>query len=121
MMSPGFLFIALFVGLAGSLYGQSTQPKEAFPTYQQIKHPTGEIIDYDHATPQGNAVSRVVKFNLFDYPAGEVVYMINGKSTTDVQAVKKLMNNKDVQIESLSIKEPTKDSKQIIEINYVAK
>lgn len=96
--------------------GQVQKTKEAFPSYDQIKPSKGDIVDY------GGPIS-VVKterktINLFDYPAGTVTYILNGKSSTDVNYVKQLLSDKGKDIDFISIGKPDEKGKRAIKIDY---
>lgn len=108
-----FTFIA-----KGVVYGQSTNHAASFPTYNQIKAANAELIDY--APRQFNKmVSRQnVNVNLFDYPAGSVTYILNGKATANANYVKKILNRTENHIDSIVIGEAPATGKRILKITY---
>ena len=112
----GYLLGLLFLGPIA--FAQSKKGDEHVPAYDQIKPKSDEIIDYDYATPNGTKSVVMSPFNLFDYPPGTVTYLINGKPTSDVRYVKRLLNNREKRPESISIGPPDSTGKRIIKINY---
>jgi hypothetical protein len=97
-------------------FGQSQKTKELFPSYAQIKPQTADIVDY--VSPNGTVRIEKKAINLFDYPVGTVTYILNGKSSTDVNYVKKVLSEKGKDIESVSVGIPNQVGKRVIEINY---
>ncbi|RYC70074.1 hypothetical protein [Spirosoma sordidisoli] len=96
--------------------GQVQKTQEAFPSYDQIKPLKGERTDYGGL----DSIVRVERksINLFDYPAGTVTYLLNGKSLTDVKYIKQIVSDKRKDIDSISIGEPDKKGKRVIKIDY---
>lgn len=100
------------------LYGQAVNQTESFPSYQQIKAADSEIVDYVSSQGKSGFYTEKTTINLFDYPDGTVTYILNGKSTTDGNFAKKLLSQKKIQIDKISIELPTENRKQIIRIDY---
>jgi hypothetical protein len=96
--------------------GQAQNTKEAFPSYDQIKPSKGDIVDY--GGPNSVVKTERKTINLFDYPAGTVTYILNGKSSTDVNYVKQILSDKGKDIESISIGKPDVKGKRVIKIDY---
>jgi hypothetical protein len=98
-------------------FGQSQKLKEPFPSYAQIKPQKADIFDY--ASPNGTVIMVEKKvINLFDYPKGTVTYILNGKTTTDVNYVKQVLSGKGKDIESVSVGKPDQMGKRVIEVKY---
>lgn len=123
-----FTLTTLIVAFARiTLYGQSIKQEVSFPTYQQIKPTTSEIVDY--VSPRGSLPAdvqnllqaRINQTNLFDYPAGTVTYILNNQPTTDVEYVKQVLDNKSISIESVLIGQPDDNQKRTIRIEYRAR
>ena len=120
-MQSSFLFTLVtlaFTSTSSGLYGQSKNVAAPFPTYQQIKPATSEIVDYVSQSGKAGVVSRQLTFRLFDYPENTVTYVLNGKPTTDSKYVKEFVNRPETHIESIAIEPPSADGKQIIRIDY---
>ncbi|GAB2541516.1 hypothetical protein GCM10027085_35690 [Spirosoma aerophilum] len=106
-----------------SIYGQSKQQTEPFPTYQQIR-PAGqkvEIFDYVPQQLNKEVIQQKIIFKLFDYPEGEVIYFLNGKKTTNEDEAKTIIYQNGNKINSIGITEPTTDVKRIITIDFTPK
>jgi hypothetical protein len=115
----GYLLLTLvftLVLLNHIAFGQSQKMKETFPSYDQIKPIKADIVDY--VSPNGTVRVEKKAINLFDYPVGTVTYILNGKSSTDVNYVKQVLSEKGKDIESISVGKPDQKSKRVIEINY---
>lgn len=100
------------------LFGQKKNVVTPFPTYQQIKQATDEIIDYVPKKGDSVVTGRQQTINLFDYPTYSVTYILNGESTTDRKYAQKLIDPKGTQIDRIKIGQPTADGKLRIEIDY---
>jgi len=97
-------------------FGQAQKTKADFPSYDQIKPTKREIVDYGGP----NSVVKMERktINLFDYPAGTVTYILNGKSSTDVNYVKQILSDKWKDIEYISVGKPDDKGKRVIKIDY---
>ena len=115
-----FLSRPMFLFLMGSplAYGQSTPAVAPFPTYQQIKPATTDIIDYVPKPGDFTVTGYKSVFNLFDYPEYTVTYLLNGKATTDSNYVKEMIKGKSTHIDHVKIGQPTSGGKLTIEIEY---
>ena len=114
------LLMFLFFSINKLVNGQARPIAEPFPTYQQIKPVSTEIIDY---VPKSGAsgVKFQKTFNLFDYPEYPIIYLLNGKPVPNKKYVKKLLNRKETHIERAAIGQPTTDGKLLIVIDYSSK
>ena len=107
-----------FMSICSGLYGQSKSVVAPFPTYQQIKPATAEIVDYVSQWGEAGVVGHQLTFRLFDYPEHTVTYILNGKPTMDGKYVKEVVNRKETRIETIAIEQPSADGKQTIRIEY---
>ncbi|MCX6215850.1 hypothetical protein [Spirosoma sp.] len=114
------LLTCLLLCTGTALFGQSKNTPVSFPTYNQIKPAREEIMDYVPGPGSGKPdyMKQKVVFNLFDYPAGSVTYIINGKPTTDEKTAKEVINKKGNYVKKASINGPTEDGKRTIYIDY---
>ncbi|ADB37567.1 hypothetical protein [Spirosoma linguale] len=99
------------------LFGQSKNVA-VFPTYNQIKTPINEIIDYIPPGSKSGVIQEKMVLKLFDYPAGTVTYILNGKATTDGKYAKKMVGKKGNYITHVAINGPTEAEKRIIYIDF---
>jgi ribosomal protein S4E len=99
-----------------STVGQTQKSKEDFLTYDQIKTSKDDIIDYGGPVSVIKTERKVI--NLFDYPSGTVTYIVNGKSSTDVNYIKQLLAGEGKDIEAISIGKPDEKGKRVIKIDY---
>lgn len=106
------------LAISYGLYGQSKNDSEPFPTYQQIKPASPEIIDYVPRQGKAGYVQQKITFRLFDYPDGTVTYILNGKATTDEKRAKETVSQVDNHITNISIGEPASDGKRVIRIDF---
>ena len=108
------------LAISYGLYGQSKNDSEPFPTYQQIKPASSEIIDY--VSKQGKSEYRKeIVFNLFDNPEGTVIYFLNGKKIKDSKRAKELVYQEGNHINEISVENLSSDGKRVIRINYSTK
>lgn len=96
--------------------GQVQESKETFPSYDQIKPYKDDIVDYGGLNSM--VKTERTSLNLFDYPAGTVTYILNGKSSTDITYVKQVLSNKWKAIEFMSIGKPDEKGRRVIKIDY---
>ncbi|SOD80524.1 hypothetical protein [Spirosoma fluviale] len=116
-----FLLITGALTCAGTvLFGQSKSTPVSFPTYNQIKPAGGEIMDYVPSPGSGKIeyIKQKMVFNLFDYPAGTVTYIINGKPATNEKAAKEVVSKKGNYVTKVAINEPTEDGMITIYIDF---
>ncbi|MBD2701656.1 hypothetical protein IC229_13480 [Spirosoma sp. BT702] len=111
------VFTTLLALLMFSLraYGQEKKAPNTFPTYQQIKPASKEIIDY--APAQGKSFT-TLQSDLFNYPENSVTYVLNAQPTKDKKYVKDILKRKDIEIETILIERPDADGKRRIIINF---
>ncbi|HLL93657.1 MAG TPA: hypothetical protein VK404_01675 [Spirosoma sp.] len=122
-MKSYLLLVSVFtlILLNHSAFGQTQKTKEPFPSYTQIKPQKADIVDHispTYVSPDGTVRVEKTVINLFDYPTGTVTYILNGKSSTDVDSVKQVVSEKWKDIESISVGKPDPAGKRVIEINY---
>ena len=119
-MNPFSLCILLAFTLTakGIVYGQSKNHMASFPTYNQLKPEGAKIFDYVPERGSENFSRQKVAFKLFDYPNGSVTYILNGKSTTNADYVKKVINQNGNRLNSISIGEPAADGKRVISLIF---
>ncbi|GAB3014826.1 hypothetical protein [Spirosoma pulveris] len=103
-----------------ALFGQSKNIPASFPTYNQIRPAREEIMDYVPGPGRPDYIKQKIVLNLFDYPAGSVTYIINGKPTTDEKSAKEVVNKKGNYVTKASINGPTEDGKRTIYIDYTS-
>lgn len=98
--------------------GQATnRPTVRLPTYWQIKPTYSETVDY--VSPNGTSVLRRSEpLNLFDYPKNTVTYVLDGQLTTDIDYVKRVMAERQTNIETIHIGKPDEHGKRMIEITF---
>lgn len=97
--------------------GQTQSIESPFPTYKQIKPAYAETVDCVY--PVGTHLLRTnATLNRFDYPKDSVTYVLNGKPTTDVDYVKRVLAKPGTRMEAISIGEPDAHGRRIIAIKY---
>lgn len=112
------LYITIVIGAVTNSYGQSKKTLESFPTYNQIKPASSEIMDYVPKDDKSGFMQQKVTLKLFDYPAGTVTYILNGQPTTDGAYAKKVISKAGNQITNMAIKGPTEEGKRLIYIDF---
>ncbi|RAK03112.1 hypothetical protein LX87_01234 [Larkinella arboricola] len=112
-----FALLFAFVLTYCPAFSQSQKGKQLLPSYDQIRQKDREIDDY--INKDGTAqITQKDSVNLFNYPSGTVTYLLNGKPSSDIQYVKRVLSRKGRIIESLSIHRPNQHGKRLIEIKY---
>ncbi|GAB3696498.1 hypothetical protein GCM10027592_19640 [Spirosoma flavus] len=108
-------FATLITLIAIRSYGQAKKEVKTFPTYQQIKPASSEIIDY---VPGQRQTVSTRQIDLLGYPADSVTYVLNAQPTTDKKYVKELLSRKDIEIGNVVIERPDANGKRRIIINF---
>ncbi len=104
--------VIVFITNSVILYGQTTNKRQYFLTYKDIRPAKGEIVDHSDS---GIIVS---KPNLFDYPQKTVTYILNGKSIVNIERVKKIIYKKNTHIKNVVISQPDRCGERTIYIKY---
>jgi len=112
--------ILAVLSLSTSLYGQVQKSAKDFPSYEDIKPKNGEIVDYI-SSDRSRSTTLFTTSDLYKYPKGSVIYILNGKRSTNVKHVKKELSKPGVSIEGMAIRQPDDNGKRIIEIRYELK
>lgn len=110
------IFVFMFIVLNDSCFGQAKTEKDIFPSYDQIKPSKDNIVTY--GGPANTIIVEKKVINLFDYLEGTVIYILNGKLSTDVNYIKQVLSEKENDIEFISVGKPNPAGKRVIEIKY---